>query len=116
MAWQAPLSPSLSNDGSCVAWRRADRQCSTLFWQAFDTVVAISGSTRPLRDARSEEGKQFAPVANYRSYKQFAISPRAGNRARKFRSHFSQENTPIHLLYPQGKNRWSSLCVAMRLS
>lgn len=64
----------------------------------------------------SEEGKQLAPVANYWSYKQFAISPRADHRARRFRSHFSQENTPIHLLYPQGKNRWSSVCVAMPLS
>ena len=82
----------------------------------FDTVLAIGGSIRPLRDERSEEGKQFAPVANYWSRKQFAISRRADHRARKFRSHFSQENTPIHLLYPQGKNRWSSLCVAMRLS
>ena len=83
----------------------------------FDAAWASLGSTTgPLRDERSEEGKQFAPVANYWSHKQFAISPRADHRARKFRSHFSQENTPIHLLYPQGKNRWSSLCVAMPLS
>jgi hypothetical protein len=64
----------------------------------------------------SEQGKQLAPVANYWSYKQFAISPRSDHRARKFRSQFSQENTLIHLLYPQRKNRWSSLCVAMPLS
>lgn len=64
----------------------------------------------------SEEGKQLAPVANYWSYKQFAVSPRADHRAPRFRPHFSQESTPIHLLYPQGKNRWSSLCVAMPLS
>ena len=70
----------------------------------FDAVLASLGSIGPLRDERSEEGKQFAPVANYRSHKQFAISPRADHRARRFRSHFSQENTPIHLPYPQGED------------
>ena len=109
MAWQAPLSPSLSNDGSCVAWRRPIANVRHCFGKGL-------GSIGPLRDERSEEGKQFAPVANYRSHKQFAISPRADHRARKFRSHFSQENTPIYLLYPQGENRWSSVCVAMPLS
>jgi hypothetical protein len=64
----------------------------------------------------SEEGKQLAPVANYWSYKQFAVSPRADHRAPRFHPHFSQESTSIDLLYPQGKNRWSSLCVAMPLS
>jgi hypothetical protein len=44
----------------------------------FGTVLAIGGSIRPLRDERSEEGKQFAPVANYWSHKQFAIFPRGG--------------------------------------
>lgn len=82
----------------------------------FDAILASLGSIGPLRDARSEEGKQFSPVANCWPYRQFAIFRGADHRARRFCAHFSQENTPIHRLYPQGKIRWSSLCVAMPLS
>lgn len=63
-----------------------------------------------------EEGKQLAPslTTSRTSSLRFLRERIIG--ARRFRSHFSQENTPIDLPYPQGVIRWSSLCVAMPLS
>ena len=75
-----------------------------LLWRV-TTAWADAGSVERCAMSVSEQGKQFAPVANYWSYRQFAISAEERtNRARRFRAHFSQENTPNSSALSTGAN------------